>query len=155
MSVDKLVDSTQLDSDLTSVADAIRAKSGGSGQLAFPSGFVSEIGNIPSGGGGGLSWIDYTATSQTNNVPALLAIVYPNDSAAYDNFYVGKLVDKQVSNYVDYQLVNFMTVRKDGESGGGRRYRTTNSQVGNFAPVKSSWSAIVAVGDKVKLTKVT
>ena len=51
MSLDKLVDSTQLDSDLTSVANAIRAKSGGSGQLAFPSGFVSEIGNIPSGGG--------------------------------------------------------------------------------------------------------
>lgn len=51
MSVDKLVDSTQLDSDLSSVANAIRAKSGGSSQLAFPSGFVSEIGNIPSGGG--------------------------------------------------------------------------------------------------------
>ena len=49
MAVDKLVDSTQLDSDLTSVADAIRAKSGGSGQLAFPAGFVSEIGSIPSG----------------------------------------------------------------------------------------------------------
>lgn len=46
------VDSTQLDSDLTSVANAIRAKSGGSSQLAFPAGFVSEIGNIPSGGGG-------------------------------------------------------------------------------------------------------
>lgn len=52
MSLDKLVDSTQLDSDLTSVANAIRAKSGGSSQLAFPAGFVSEIGNIPSGGGG-------------------------------------------------------------------------------------------------------
>ncbi len=52
MALDKLVDSAQLDSDLTSVANAIRAKSGGSSQLAFPSGFVSEIGNIPSGGGG-------------------------------------------------------------------------------------------------------
>lgn len=52
MALDKLVDSAQLDSDLTSVANAIRAKSGGSGQLAFPSGFVSEIGIIPSGGGG-------------------------------------------------------------------------------------------------------
>lgn len=51
MAVDKLVDSTQLNSDLTSIANAIRAKSGGSGQLAFPAGFVSEIGNIPSGGG--------------------------------------------------------------------------------------------------------
>ncbi|MBO4543243.1 MAG: hypothetical protein J5725_08705 [Bacteroidales bacterium] len=37
------------DTDLTSVANAIRAKSGGSGQLAFPAGFVSEIGNIPTG----------------------------------------------------------------------------------------------------------
>lgn len=52
MSADKLVDSTQLDSDLTSVANAIRAKSGGSSQLAFPAGFVSEIQAIPSGGGG-------------------------------------------------------------------------------------------------------
>lgn len=51
MAVDKLVDSTQLDSDLTSVANAIRAKSGGSSQLAFPAGFVSEIQAIPSGGG--------------------------------------------------------------------------------------------------------
>lgn len=51
MAADKLVDSTQLDSDLTSVANAIRAKSGGSSQLAFPSGFVSEIQAIPSGGG--------------------------------------------------------------------------------------------------------
>lgn len=50
MSVDKLVDSTQLDSDLTSVANAIRAKSGGSSQLAFPAGFVSAIGDISGGG---------------------------------------------------------------------------------------------------------
>ena len=67
MSLDKLVDSTQLDSDLTSVANAIRAKSGGSSQLAFPAGFVSEIGNIPTGGGGGdngkpVKLIDYDGT---------------------------------------------------------------------------------------------
>ena len=49
MALDKLVDSTQLDSDLTSVANAIRAKSGGSGQLAFPAGFVSEIQGITGG----------------------------------------------------------------------------------------------------------
>lgn len=51
MALDKLVDSTQLDSDLTSVANAIRTKGGTSAQLAFPSGFVSAIGDIPSGGG--------------------------------------------------------------------------------------------------------
>lgn len=51
MSLDKLVDSTQLDSDLTSVANAIRTKGGTSAQLAFPAGFVSAIGDIPTGGG--------------------------------------------------------------------------------------------------------
>ena len=38
------------DTQLTSVANAIRAKSGGSAGLAFPSGFISEIGNISGGG---------------------------------------------------------------------------------------------------------
>lgn len=51
MAVDKLVDSTALDTSLTAIADAIRAKTGGSSQLVFPMQFVSEIGNIPSGGG--------------------------------------------------------------------------------------------------------
>lgn len=49
MSVDKLVDSTQLNTDLTSVANAIRTKSGGSSQLAFPSGFVSAVNGIERG----------------------------------------------------------------------------------------------------------
>lgn len=52
MVLDKLVDSSQLDADLTSVADAIRAKGGTSAQLAFPGGFVDAIDAIPSGGGG-------------------------------------------------------------------------------------------------------
>ena len=50
MAVDKLVDSSQLDLDLTSVANAIRAKSGGSSVLLFPAGFVSEINSIVAGG---------------------------------------------------------------------------------------------------------
>lgn len=53
MAVDKLVDSTQLDADLTSVANAIRTKGGTSASLAFPADFVSAIADIPSGGGGG------------------------------------------------------------------------------------------------------
>ena len=54
MALDKLVDSTQLDADLTSVTNAIRTKGGTSASLAFPAGFVSAIAAIPSGGGG--SW---------------------------------------------------------------------------------------------------
>jgi hypothetical protein len=52
MAIDKLVDSAQLNTDLTAVANAIRAKSGGSASLVFPGGFVSEIGSIQTGGGG-------------------------------------------------------------------------------------------------------
>lgn len=40
------VDSVQLNSGLTSIANAIRGKSGGSSQLLFPGGFVTEIGQI-------------------------------------------------------------------------------------------------------------
>ena len=52
MAVDKLVDSTQLDADLTSVANAIRTKGGTSASLAFPAGFVDAIDAIETGGGG-------------------------------------------------------------------------------------------------------
>lgn len=51
MAVDKLVDSTQLDADLTSVANAIRAKGGTSASLTFPAEFVSAISAIVTGGG--------------------------------------------------------------------------------------------------------
>ena len=49
MSYDAKIDSAQMSSDLTSIANAIRAKSHGVSQLAFPAGFVSEIGNINHG----------------------------------------------------------------------------------------------------------
>lgn len=68
MALDKLVDSTQLDADLTSVANAIRAKGGTSAQLAFPAGFVSAIGAILTGGGGGnqFTFSSYTLASSTS-----------------------------------------------------------------------------------------
>ena len=51
MAANKLVDSAQLDSDLTSVANAIRTKGGTSASLTFPADFVSAIAAIPTGGG--------------------------------------------------------------------------------------------------------
>ena len=103
MALDKMVDSTQLDSDLTSVANAIRAKSGGSGQLAFPSGFVSEIGNIPSGGGGDYvasDWLDMSkptgeissdASSLANNImngrTGITKVFLSNADAPNSSFY--------------------------------------------------------------------
>ena len=49
MALDKSVDSAQLNSDLTSIANAIRTKGGTSEQLLFPTGFVSAVQAIPSG----------------------------------------------------------------------------------------------------------
>lgn len=51
----KVIDADQLDSDLTSVADSIRAKGGTSDALVFPDGFVTAISAIQAGGGGGTS----------------------------------------------------------------------------------------------------
>ena len=69
------------DTDLTAVANAIRAKSGGSAALAFPAGFVSEIGNIPSGGGE-LSPTDWF----TGDVPekAIIGDVLPRGANAFE-----------------------------------------------------------------------
>lgn len=58
------------ESSLTSVADAIRAKTGGSEQLVFPAGFVSAIEGISGGGGDtnpvaqskAVNFIDYDGT---------------------------------------------------------------------------------------------
>lgn len=51
MAVDKLVDSAQLESGLTDIADAIRAKTGGTADLQFPSDFVDAIDTIETGSG--------------------------------------------------------------------------------------------------------
>lgn len=66
MSADKLVDSTQLDSDLTSVANAIRTKGGTSASLTFPSDFVSAINAISGGGGSTLIAKSITANGTYN-----------------------------------------------------------------------------------------
>lgn len=63
MAVDKLVDSAQLNSNLTDIADAIRAKTGKSASMEFPSEFVSEIESI-SGGGGILTKLNEIVVSE-------------------------------------------------------------------------------------------
>lgn len=76
MAVDKLVDSTQLDTDLTSIANAIRTKGGTSAQLAFPAEFVSAIGAISGGVNSAISFDDFvmptTFAAIQNCVPNLL-----------------------------------------------------------------------------------
>lgn len=52
MAYDKVIDSAELNANLTAVADAIRTKGGTSEALSFPGGFVSAVEGIQAGGGG-------------------------------------------------------------------------------------------------------
>lgn len=74
MALDKLVDSAQLNADLTTVANAIRTRGGTSDTLSFPSGMASAVLAIPSEGGGGTT-----------------GPVYPKDINFYD--YDGVLLE--------------------------------------------------------------
>lgn len=74
MGVLKLVDSTLLDSNLTSIANAIRTKGNTQSQLAFPNGFISAINNIFTGIIGVTAWmpVDITMANLSNaNTPYL------------------------------------------------------------------------------------
>lgn len=88
MAVDKLVDSTQLDADLTAVADAIRTKGGTSAQLAFPAEFVSAITAIPAGGGVGITVRSGTVKLQNNRGSQFVCVrikydAYSNNSSGF------------------------------------------------------------------------
>lgn len=56
MALDKVVDSAVLDAEMTSVANAIRAKTGNTDTLAWPNGFLAAIAEITGGGGAGLAY---------------------------------------------------------------------------------------------------
>lgn len=49
MAYDKVIDSSVLDANLTSVANAIRSKGGTSASLAFPAGFINAISQMETG----------------------------------------------------------------------------------------------------------
>lgn len=87
MAVDKLVDSTQLDADLTSVANAIRTKGGTSSPLTFPQGFVDAIDAIETGGGGGEKTYgliaEYTVTESVSVISLSLPELVQSDGIAF------------------------------------------------------------------------
>lgn len=87
MSVDKLVDSTQLDADLTSVANAIRTKGGTSASLAFPADFVSAIAAIPTGGGSGITVISGSITGNGSNTIEIVVADAPDIIVIYRSDY--------------------------------------------------------------------
>ena len=71
MAYDKVVDSTVLNSGLTQIAGAIRAKTGTGGTLTFPSGFVSAIEGL-SGGGATEPYIEETYDQNGQLIDAVM-----------------------------------------------------------------------------------
>ena len=76
MAEHKVVNTTQLDSDLTSIANAIRAKAESSDALSFPSGFVDAIANLATGGGlpsniSAIAGGTFVLTDNTEDAPTL------------------------------------------------------------------------------------
>lgn len=123
MALDKLVDSSQLDSNLTSVANAIRAKGGTSAQLAFPQGFVDAVEAIETGGGGySFDWADVTeVTIGANSIS--------NTQGVVDFF----------SSYTPYSLIvlasalttnnQFVNVHGSSATGPGTMQRWRNGDI--------------------------
>ncbi len=138
MAVDKLVDSSQLDADLTAVANAIRAKSGGSGQLAFPSGFVNEIGSIPS------SSVQYkTGTftpSQTYNTARNVQITTTEEIGFTPKIFIMIVSDKSVVSGKQYAVIHssFYNETSNPWRTTVRYSNTSNTTSGHAAA--SSWT---------------
>lgn len=104
MAIDKAVDSTQLNADLTSVANAIRTKGKTSAQLAFPAGFVSAVNAIPTSEPTGTKQISITqnGTSTTDvsgyanaevtaNVPQMKRMILRPDAEVVESWTYDKL----------------------------------------------------------------
>lgn len=146
MALDALVDSTQLDSDLTSVANAIRTKGGTSAQLSFPAEFVSAIDAIPSGA-------DYSVRTVTvsNNFPTV--------DRDFDNFIFIAQADKDevpasAANVTAYAIVfvyvngQFMPTKStiwvsNGNDGyyNGSGQTGSNTTVGSTSIQFSAWTS--------------
>lgn len=138
MAVDKLVDSTQLDADLTSVADAIRAKTGGTADLAFPSDFVSEIGSIS--GGGGLDWADVTeVTIGANTITKMTEV-----SAYFSNYTYNYLV-LTTAPTTENQIVVGARLAKSGGMNFAVRYR--GGTIGGTI-ISGSYDGVLVEGTK-------
>lgn len=123
------VDSTQLDSDLASVANAIRAKSGGSSQLAFPQGFVDAVEAIETVGGTELQ-SDFcvirkeTITAGANSVTNSQAhFNYLNGAKSIPGILFAFSVHQKASYVYNEYGAGHMLAPSTGASRQGYRYR--------------------------------
>lgn len=114
MSVDKLVDSTQLNSDLTSVANAIRTKGGTSADLVFPSGFISAVDAIPSGGGSPIQLLETLTVEEDSRSVNIVTTSFNS----YDFYFC--LIDATLTGN------DWLYIVKNGDSTSGGSYQQSS-----------------------------
>lgn len=114
MAVDKLVDSAQLDAGLTSVANAIRSKGGTSADLAFPSGFISAVEAIPSGGGSPIQLLETLTVAEDSRSVNIVTTSFNS----YDFYFC--LIDATLT------ANDWLYIVKNGDSTSGGSYQQSS-----------------------------
>ena len=126
---------TVQDSSLTAVANAIRAKTGGTADLQFPAEFVSAIAAIPSGGGGiSIDWADVTEVTIGAN-----SVTNTSGVQTYFSGYTFTFVLLGSPLTVNNQFVAALSVNQDGSITIPTRYRdgrVRGTAVGNAYDAK-------------------
>ena len=72
------------DSELTSIANAIRTKGGTQSQLVFPTGFVSAVNAIPTGGGGEDDWKSLVSYIESSGTQWIDTGYIPNENNRFE-----------------------------------------------------------------------
>lgn len=159
----KVVDADQLDADLASVADSIRAKAGTTGQMAFPADFKSVVDGIQSGGGSDGLNIAYGDTAPEDTGALWVktgkpdAIELANDFNGFVSFEsnVGNLIRQvdisDASTTVGSKIYTFGGNDGSGDYDGIQCYDTvtkTASIVANL-PEKTNAPLVARIGNKI------
>lgn len=111
MAYDKFVDSTALDANLTTVANAIRTKGGTSAQLHFPDEYVSAINAIETGG------ITPTGTvSITSNGTGIDVSQYASADVNVDNTLLVTLTQSNTQWIPDKTYAELSAARQAGKT---------------------------------------
>lgn len=114
------------DTELTSIADAIRTKGGTSESLEFPTDFVSAIENIPSGGGENVAsnivYVDYEYTyTETSSATIRTWVLNKTAQELLDLLTSGNIVFiKREDTSIYYQLIG---VQRESNGTAGVIYR--------------------------------
>lgn len=145
MAIDKAVDSGVLDAALTYTADRIRAKTGGTDQIAWDAekGFGAAVDEIPEGSG---KKIKIVMTSTVRNAEEMLSII--RAAAGTMQRYAAHALTYANAAPVENQITDIYS----SATTCGIRFR--NNSYGILAGFGSAYDAAVTIGDVYEIDEV-